>query len=162
MRAVPRRASRGRPPIGSRIDRGLPRGSQSARFPGQQAEPVLRADDVSPERDAGTPREWLLMALVEARLEHGDAATAWRSKAVGWLLQAAADRTDPEVLGAMNVPWERMIIRRMQHGPLMNSFRFDYKTMKRFVPTWRQLLELELLRDEAAAGSARRAATGST
>jgi WD40 repeat protein len=141
------------------------RGSQSARLPGQRAEDVLRAEDVGPERDAGTPREWLLMALVEAKLGHGDAATAWRSKAVGWLLRAAADRTDPEVLGVMNVPWERMIIRRMQHGPLMNSFRFDYKTMRRFVPTWRQLIELELLRgeaDEAATGSARRAAPGST
>ncbi len=60
------------------------------------------ATEVTPERASGTPRDWFLMALVEARLGHGEAATAWCSKAVHWLDRATADRTDPEVLGGMS------------------------------------------------------------
>ncbi len=57
-------------------------------LPGQQAQAAPKAEDVTPERATGTPREWFLMALVEARLDHGDGSTAWRNKAVRWLDRA--------------------------------------------------------------------------
>ena len=117
-------------------------------LPGQKPQAEPRAEDVTPERTAGTPREWLLMALVEARLEHRDAATAWRNKAVRWLDRAKTDRADPEVLGTMSSPADRMMF-RIQQAPLSMGIRYDSNRMKRFQPTWRQILELDLLWEEA-------------
>ena len=125
-----------------------------AILPGQKAQAKPRAEDVSPEREAGTPREWFLLALVEARLGHNHNATAWRNKAVRWLDRATADRTDPDVLGATSAAWVRSVIRMDQTEPFHNRVpRFPFKDLKRFLPTWRQLLELELLREEAEAHS---------
>ncbi len=77
------------------------------QLPGRKAQPDPQPEDVSPRRDDGTPREWLLMALVEARLGHAVAAAAWRDKAVGWLDRANMDPTHPDLLGAMNSFAER-------------------------------------------------------
>jgi WD40 repeat protein/tetratricopeptide (TPR) repeat protein len=119
-------------------------------MPGQEARARTRAEDVSPERGTGTPREWLLMALVEAKLHHDDAATAWRTRAVRWLDRAKADPADPEVLGTMSNARDRLQYRMMQgNAALSLGLRYSSTALRRFQPTWRQLLELEILRDEA-------------
>jgi hypothetical protein len=115
-------------------------------LPGQKARAQPRVEDVTPKRTAGTPREWLLLALVEGRLKHGNAATAWRNKAVRWLDRAKAD---PAVLGTKSNPADRLFFRVKQWRPLSLRSRYEYHTLKRFAPTWRQRLELEVLRNEA-------------
>ena len=74
----------------------------------------------------------------------GDAAAARRSKAVRWLDRALADRSDPAVLGAMNDASERMQLRMQLEMVSVSGLRFDPNASKRFQPTWRQLIELEL------------------
>ncbi|MHB1559599.1 MAG: hypothetical protein ACYC61_19295, partial [Isosphaeraceae bacterium] len=94
-------------------------------------------------------REWFLAAILEARLGHAEAASAWRVKAVRWLDRAIADPTATEVLGGMNLPMERMVLRMRQRVPFMASPGSpDYSAVRDYVPTWRNLVELGLLRDE--------------
>ncbi len=110
--------------------------------------PGARLEDVGPDRDDGTPHEWFLMALIEARLQHAEAATAWRAKAVRWLDRAIADRTSPEVLGGMDTAQERTMLRMSLPFGMASAARLSFEVKRRHVPTWRQLLALGFLRDE--------------
>jgi WD40 repeat protein/tetratricopeptide (TPR) repeat protein len=117
----------------------------------------LGSKDVTPDRASGTPREWLLMALIEAKLGLRDVAIAWRDKAVRWLERATADRTDPDVLGGMSSALDRMQLQQWRKGLATAGVRLDYNTTRRYQPTWRQLLELELLRNEVDGAIGRQA-----
>jgi WD40 repeat protein/tRNA A-37 threonylcarbamoyl transferase component Bud32 len=118
-------------------------------MPGQKVLARPRVEEVTPKLAAGTPREWLLLALIEDRLGHGDAATAWRAKAGRWLDRAQANPADLEVLGTMSNHVDRMVvlIQTRSHPPEL--IPLDPNMLKPFQPTWRQLLELNLLRNEA-------------
>ncbi len=128
--------------------------AQASRLPdnvsGQAVRPTLKAADISPERDDGTPRQWLLLALIEAKRNHTTVAAAWRAKAARWLDQATTDPSHPTVLGGMSAPWERLSIDMMRRRSDNYIFTFmERKAMRRYIPTWRQIVELQLLREEA-------------
>lgn len=121
----------------------------TTRTTGAGPAPLPTGDVVSPARDDGTPREWFLAAILESRLGHAEAASAWRAKAVRWLDHAIADPTATDVLGGMNLPMERMVLRMRQRVPFMTGPGSPaYSSVREYVPTWRHLVELGLLRDE--------------
>lgn len=95
------------------------------------------------------------MALVEARLGHAEAANAWRARAVRWLERATADPTDPEVLGGMNTPDQRAMFRLTRDTAVMTRRPLEYLVKRPYIPSWRQVLELNILREEVDATFAR-------
>jgi hypothetical protein len=112
------------------------------------ANPVFAstADAVTPEGPAGTPREWLLLAMIEAKLGHKAEAVAWRDKVFPWLDRASADPVDPSLVGAMLDPTARTMS-QVQVNFQGGILRMTHS--RRNDPTWRQLAELSILRQEA-------------
>jgi WD40 repeat protein len=99
--------------------------------------------------DSGTPREWLLMAIVESRLGHHDDAAAWLDKSARWLDRAIANPTDPVLAGGMGKPTDRVSAAFLFRSPGFPSRNPPRQIAKYYLPTWRQILELRILRDEA-------------
>jgi WD40 repeat protein/tetratricopeptide (TPR) repeat protein len=115
---------------------------------------AVYAAAVSPKGNAGTPFDWLFLALAEQRVGHTEAARAWLDEATRWIDQARRDPSHPSVLGGLSDPSSRALVRMMtgfQMRPELGPPGLGgFSPTQPYLPTWRQLLALEVLRREAA------------
>ena len=104
--------------------------------------------------DEGTPTDWLFLAMAEQQLNHTDEAGARLDQATRWIDQARRDPRHPWVLGAFSDPGGRQISRMTAGIQVLPGFaptrRGKSDPISYFMPTWRQMLVVEVLRREAA------------
>jgi WD40 repeat protein/tetratricopeptide (TPR) repeat protein len=128
-------------------------GQEMARAPmhrksGDGARPAQKPEEVAPDRDEGTPRDWIHLALAERALGHEETARAWANKANGWLRAARTQPDHPMVAGAFSDPVNRAVIRSLK-GDTMGSVREGKRSADLvYYPSWRELIEIELLCQE--------------
>jgi WD40 repeat protein/tRNA A-37 threonylcarbamoyl transferase component Bud32/tetratricopeptide (TPR) repeat protein len=113
--------------------------------------------------DEGTPSDWLFLAMAEQRLNHTEEARRRFDQATRWIDQARRDPRHPSVLGAFSDPTSRQIARMTVGIRVLPEFvptmRGKSDVLTQYMPTWRQMLILEILRREGASLMIPRAAT---
>ena len=103
--------------------------------------------------DEGTPADWLFLAMAEHHLGHPEVARARLDQAMRWLDQARRDPMHPSVLGAFSDPSARRLARMAADGPMRPELPPSLRGLdpaRLFLPNWRQMLTVEILRREAA------------
>lgn len=128
--------------------RGIP------RFGGRNESVVTDAAQVTPACNEGTPREWVLLAMVEQRRGRHAVARAWLAKAAGWLELAQRDPPDPATLGGLSDPSTRSMLQMSpiatMRPDLFGPGGFARTFGEPYVGTWRQLLALRVLVRDAS------------
>ena len=92
--------------------------------------------------------------MAEQQLNHTDEARARLDQATRWIDQARRDPRHPWVLSAFSDPGGRQISRMTAGIQVLPGFaptrRGKSDPISYFMPTWRQMLVVEVLRREAA------------
>jgi hypothetical protein len=107
---------------------------------------VASAAEVAPGCTEGTPREWIILAMVEKRVGKVDEARGWLAQASNWIEMATHDPPDPAAFGGLSDPGTRVLL-RVSAG---NNVALKMHTVaEHFLGSWRQLLALKVLEREA-------------